>query len=151
MKNMTRYFKKLRNQMRRSVRSQIFVGFPASLSLCVLICSFSGFVNMVFLIDTRNLGRGEERAGENYLCTKGISHLLHGTTCVLVGFSFSQQDAGFFPCVTAWTTSASPAEFDGMNRVLKHPEATQAFCKVFGTKKRVCQPSPKVITIKRGC
>lgn len=97
---------------------------------------------------------------------EGISHVLKelvvccmeqwvrakpSPTRVLLEFSFSQEDTGFSPCMTAWTTSASPAEIDGMNRGLKHPEATPAFCKVFRTKKLFWQCSSKVITVKGCC
>lgn len=66
---MTSYFKKLRNQMRRSVRSQIFVGFPASLSLLVLICSFGGFVHIDLLL-MHTIWGGEKKGQE------GIIHVL---------------------------------------------------------------------------
>ncbi|RMB95078.1 hypothetical protein DUI87_28449 [Hirundo rustica rustica] len=41
---------------------------------------------------------------------------------------------------------AQTSEFDGMNRGLKCPEATQAFCKAFKTKK-ICQPSSKAFLL----
>lgn len=113
--------------MRRLVRSQIFVGFPACLSLIVLICSFSVFVNIVSPVDAHSLGRGGERAGENYPCTEGISRSVHGAmgqsktqpnTCLSWVFLLAGGH-WFLSLHDCMDNSASPAEFEGTKRGLK--------------------------------
>lgn len=75
---MTSYFKKLRNQIRCSERSQIFVGFPASLSCSLLFADAVSAFLLTWCTDAHNLGEEKESMGGNYPCNEGISRLLHG-------------------------------------------------------------------------
>lgn len=141
LKNMANVFEKLGKQRRNSVRSQIFVGF-------LLVCSCHVFINAGSPINAHSVGR---RNGRRELSVnEGISHLLHGAIIQSepssMCLSFPSPTRTLI-CLPARTTSASPAEFDGTNRGLKCPEATQACCKAFKTKK-ICRHSSKVILTK---